>query len=233
MDKDKLSVLESLLFAAAKSLSYKELVEYFEAEDGEIKELVEALKEKYNTSDSGIHVMVNNGRVQFMTNPKNGDRLHEYFQDELTKELSKPSLEALTIIAYRQPISKEELEQIRGVNCSLILRNLLIRGFVDAKEEQGGLVTNYSVTMDFLRYLGISEVSELPDYEKLNSNSDLSKLLEENNNDEEKEASAVPENSEDEEEKLKEGIEEAHEIIEEADEKIEKELNDIGGQEKK
>lgn len=224
MDKDKLSILESLLFAVAKSLSYKELVEYFEAEDGEVKEMVEALKEKYNHEDSGIHVMVNNGRVQFMTNPKNGDRLHEYFQDELSKELSKPSLEALTIIAYRQPISKEELEQIRGVNCSMILRNLLIRGFIDAKEEQGGLVTKYSVTMDFLRYLGISEVKELPKYDELNSNSELQKLLSED------ESIQKEEKSED--TKLKEGIEEAHEIIEEADEKIEQELNDIDEEDK-
>lgn len=224
MDKEKLSVLESLLFAVAKSLSYKELIEYFEAEDGEVKELVEALKEKYNHEDSGIHVMVNNGRVQFMTNPKNGDKLHEYFQDELSKELSKPSLEALTIIAYRQPISKEELEQIRGVNCSLILRNLLIRGFIEAKEEQGGLVTNYSVTMDFLRYLGISEVSELPDYEKLNSNSELQKLLEENQDEKEGEVKDSESNKEESEEELKEEMEEAHEIIEEADEKIEEEL---------
>lgn len=219
MDKKKLSILESLLFAVAKSLTFKELVEYFEAEDGEVKEMVEALQEKYNTEDSGIHVMVNNGRVQFMTNPDNGEKLHQYFEDELSKDLTKPSLETLTIIAYRQPISKEELEQIRGVNCSLIIRNLLIRGFIDSKEEQGGLVTTYSVTMDFLRYLGINSVSELPKYEELNSNSDLARLLtekeEEVKNDDEKPDST------------KEEMEEAHEIIEEADEKIEQELNDI------
>lgn len=223
MDKNKLSILESLLFAVAKSLSYKELVEYFEAEDGEVKELVEALKEKYNTDESGIHVMVNNGRVQFMTNPKNGEKLHEYFEDELSKDLSKPSLETLTIIAYRQPISKEELEQIRGVNCSLILRNLLIRGFVDAKDDQGGLTTTYSVTMDFLRYLGISEVSELPKYDELNSNSELQKLLSETAVEAEKDT-LVPPSAE---EKEKEDLEDAHEIIEDAADEIEEELKNI------
>ncbi|MBT7553409.1 SMC-Scp complex subunit ScpB, partial [bacterium] len=95
-----------------------------------------------------------------------------------TGELSKPSLETLTIVAYRQPIAKEELEQIRGVNCSVILRNLLIRGLVEARESKGDLVPMYSVTIDFLRHLGIDSVEQLPDFAKLNSNENLQALIE-------------------------------------------------------
>lgn len=177
MDNKKLSVLESLLFAAGKALAYKELEKALEVKDKELKELVEALKEKYNQSDSGIHVNVNNSKVQMVSNPDNVKALRGYFKDELTGELTKPSLETLTIIAYRQPISKEELEQIRGVNCSLILRNLLIRGLVEESSDKGSLSTNYSVTMDFLRHLGINSVEELPNFEKLNSDENLHRLL--------------------------------------------------------
>ena len=103
--------------------------------------------------------------------------LKDYFNDELSGDLSKPSLETLTIIAYRQPVSKEELEQIRGVNCSMIIRNLLIRGLIEESTDKESLSINYSVTMDFLKYMGINSVDELSDYEKLNSDENLIKLL--------------------------------------------------------
>ncbi|MCD4760548.1 SMC-Scp complex subunit ScpB, partial [bacterium] len=127
---------------------------------------------------SGIHLTVNNKKVQLASNPDNVKVLKEYFQNEISGELTKPSLETLTVIAYRQPVSKEELEQIRGVNCSLILRNLLIRGLIEENNDKNSLATTYSVTMDFLRHLGVSSVEDLPDYEKLNSNENLVKLLE-------------------------------------------------------
>jgi segregation and condensation protein B len=180
MLKNSLSILESLLLAAGKSLVYKEIKKLLECNDDELKKLLSKLEEKYNTEDSGIHILLNNQKVQFVSNPDNIAVLKEYFNDELSGELSKPSLETLTIIAYRQPISKEELEQIRGVNCSMIIRNLLIRGLIEESTDKDSLSTNYSVTMDFLKYTGINSVEELPDFEKLNSDENLAKLLNDN-----------------------------------------------------
>ncbi|MBU1203034.1 SMC-Scp complex subunit ScpB [Patescibacteria group bacterium] len=178
MEKNKLSELESLLFASGKAMTFKELENFLSAKTGELEEMLESLKQKFNNDESGLHININNKKAQFVSNPKNVTTLRKYFNDELSGELSKPSLETLTIIAYRQPISKEELEQIRGVNCSLILRNLLIRGLVEESTQKGDLSAKYSVTMDFLRHLGINSVQELPDYEKLNSDDNLQKLLE-------------------------------------------------------
>lgn len=180
MNKKKLSVLESLLLAAGKALTFKELEGVMEVKSSELAELLEAVKNKFNNPDSGIQLLINNNKAQFISNPDNVKVLRTYFKDELTGELTKPSLETLTIIAYRQPITKEELEQIRGVNCSLILRNLLIRGLIEENNEKGNLVSTYAVTMDFLRFLGINSVEELSDFDKLNSNENLAKLLEEN-----------------------------------------------------
>ena len=177
MSKNNSSIVESILFATGKTIKYKEIMSFINIKEEELKEIISSIKEKYNKDDSGIHVLDNNSKLQFVTNPDNGKVMQEYFADEITGELSRPSLETITIISYRQPISKEELEQIRGVNCSLILRNLLIRGFVESKSSQGGLLINYSTTTDFLRHLGIDSVKDLPDYEKLNSDDNLQSLI--------------------------------------------------------
>lgn len=180
MKDDKLSIIESLLLAVGRPLAIKELANFLSIDESDWPDIIVALQARHNQPHSGIHVAVNNRQLQLITNPDNGKMLQQYFKDELTGELTKPSVETLTIIAYRQPISKEELEQIRGVNCSLILRNLLIRGLIEANDDTDNLATTYSVTMDFLRHLGISNVVDLPDYEKLNSDTNLQKFLEAN-----------------------------------------------------
>lgn len=172
------SIIESILFAANKPMAVKDLADITKADKSDIEKSLLEIKGRLNHHDSGIFLLENNKKYQLTTNPDHAKILQEYFQTELTGELSKASLETLTIVAYRQPISKEELEQIRGVNCGLILRNLLIRGLVEYREEKGDLVPMYSVTMDFLRHLGISDVKELPDFEKLNSDENLQTLLE-------------------------------------------------------
>jgi len=180
MKQDTLSITESLLLALGKPLAFKELASLLSINNDELNSLIKQLKEKYNKPDSGIQVAINNKKIQLTTNAGNAKILREYFKEEARGELTSPSLETLTIIAYRQPITKEELEQIRGVNCSLILRNLLIRGLVEFQETKADLAPTYSVTMDFVCHLGINSVEELPDYQKLNSDENLQKLLQDN-----------------------------------------------------
>ncbi len=171
------SSIESLLLVSAKPLTYRELAKLTDQETDDIASAVATLQDKYNQSDSGIRLLVNDKQVQLATDPEQTKLIKEYLQSEITGELTRPSLETLTIVAYRQPISKEELEQIRGVNCSLILRNLMIRGLVESREAKGGLTTNYSVTIDFLRFLGITKVEELPDYERLHTHENIQAVL--------------------------------------------------------
>jgi len=85
-------------------------------------------------------------------------------------------LETLTIIAYRGPVTRPEMEQIRGVNCSQILRNLLIKGLVEMEEKNKE--PYYSISVDFLKYLGVSNIQELPDYDKLHQHESLEEFLE-------------------------------------------------------
>lgn len=173
------SKLESILFIAGKPLSFKRLAALAGCKEKEVAEAIIILKEKYNQEESGLQIMIDGKEAQFMTNPRNRALVTEYVKDETTGELTRPSLETLTIIAYRGPITKLEMEQIRGVNCSLILRNLMIRGLIKAEEDKTRADTVYSVSFDFLKFLGIREPSELPDYEKLRANDLLDRLLNE------------------------------------------------------
>lgn len=183
MSEDKTTQkLESILFISNRPLSYKKLTELISVKPEAIKNSAELLKEKYNQS-SGVRVLDNGHSLQLATNPDTGEVVEEFLKKELTGEMTRPQLETLTIIAYRGPILKAELEQIRGVNCSLILRNLLIRGLVEVVTDDEK-VARYQITMDFLRFLGVSSQNELPDYEKLAGHEFISALLNQQNEDE-------------------------------------------------
>jgi len=171
------SQLESLLLVTSKPLSFKKLAEVLNVKPAEVKSAIEELSQEYQANQKGFNLILNNDQAQLVSSPENADLVKQYLKEDLTGELTDPSIETLTIIAYRQPVSKAELEQIRGVNCSLILRNLLIRGLVEADYNKERAATLYSATMDFLKFLGITSVSELPDFEKLNSDENLNKLL--------------------------------------------------------
>ncbi len=171
--KDK---IESLLFIAAKPMSIKQLADLINQPESEIKKAGDELEEEYKSNKRGVQIIKNGSKYQMVSSPDNARLVQEFIKDETTGELSRPSLETLTIIAYRGPIAKSDLDHIRGVNCSLILRNLLIRGLIEAKSDKKG-ETYYNVTFDFIRFLGINDINELPDYEKLNNVESISIAL--------------------------------------------------------
>lgn len=170
--------IESLLFIANRPLSVVKMAEELKADRDQVERAVDELAAKYESDDGGIRLLRNAGSVQMTTAPGTSAAVQEFLKDETTGEMTRPSLETLTIVAYRGPISKAELEEIRGVNCSLILRNLMLRGLVEARGEHGNPGTTYSVTMDFLRFLGVSAVTDLPDYERLSSHENIVRVLE-------------------------------------------------------
>jgi len=171
------SKIESLLFIAARPMNVKKLAEICEADREDVLKILDELAEFYNKGQRGIRLLRNGNDVQLTTAPDVSRLVQDFIKDETTGEMTKPSLEALTVIAYRGPITKAELEQIRGVNCSLILRNLMMRGLVEMNGEPGEPQTTYRVTMDFLRFLGVAGVEDLPDFEKLRSHENVTRIL--------------------------------------------------------
>lgn len=182
------SQIESLLFMAGKPLMVKKMADMLEAKPADVQRTADELVAHYQSEQRGMHVMKIGQSYQMATAPDNSALIETFIKSEQSGELTKPSLETLTIIAYRGPITKSELEQIRGVNCSLILRNLLIRGLIDAKYDKSMVATAYQITMDFLEFLGIASQEALPEYEKLHDDTRLQQLLELEKEREEKDA---------------------------------------------
>ncbi len=169
--------IEALLFVSSKPLTFSRLAKLTGTKEADVRATVELLKEKWNQEESGIRIMENNGSVQLMTAPEHAELVAGFLKDETRGELTRPALETLSIIAYRQPITKPELEQIRGVNCSLILRNLMVRGLISEKEDAKKMAPVYSVTMDFVRLLGMESVEQLPNFAELSTHEYIDDVL--------------------------------------------------------
>ena len=171
------SKLESLLFAAVKPLSLKELTKIVKSKTDEVEQSLKKMALDYQKQGRGLRLVINNKKYQLTTAEDNASLIKEFLHDESSGELSVPSLETLTIIAYRGPISKQELDRIRGVNCSLIIRNLLLRGLIIEKYNKKVDDNFYTVSHDFVRFLGLNELSQLPDYEKLHTPDTLERII--------------------------------------------------------
>jgi len=167
--------IESLLFTAAKPMAIKDLASLINKPVKEVQASCDALMKEYKDEKRGIEIIKNSAKYQMVSAPDQAKLIQEFIKDETVGELTRPSLETLTIIAYRGPISKIDLERIRGVNCSLILRNLLIRGLIEHRTEKKEIY--YNITFDFIRFLGINNIKELPDYERLNTDDSLDRML--------------------------------------------------------
>ncbi|PIR13574.1 SMC-Scp complex subunit ScpB [Candidatus Falkowbacteria bacterium CG11_big_fil_rev_8_21_14_0_20_39_10] len=172
------SKIESLLFISAKPISAKQLADLIKKPTKEIEGAAKELAEDYKKEKRGIEIIKNGSKFQMTSSPENAALVQDFIKDETAGELTRPSLETLTIIAYRGPVAKLDLDRIRGINCSLILRNLLLRGLVESQYDKIKKETYYNITFDFIRFLGLNNIKELPDYERLNKDDTIDRMLE-------------------------------------------------------
>jgi len=171
------SKIESLLFISNHPLSINKLAEILGVPKEEVKNELDILFTEYNSKEKGINIQKIGTNYQMITNSENGKIVADFLKEEVTGELTPASLETLTVIAYRGPITRTELELIRGVNCAIILRNLMMRGLIEEIEDKEQMVSKYQITFDFMKHLGINETAQLTDYAKLNSNEALEQIL--------------------------------------------------------
>ena len=170
-------LIESILFAAARPLSVRKLAELTETKTEEVEDALQTLKSRLEEG-SGLMLQEYGKDFELVTKPETSDAVKKVVKDEEQGELTRASLEALTILAYRGPMTRPELEQVRGIQSALILRNLMIRGLVEQKEDERLGQPTYAVTFDFMKHLGLSSVKDLPDYETLRGNAAISDMLE-------------------------------------------------------
>lgn len=159
--------LESILFLGGDENKIRDLAKFFAISLEDMLKLIEELKE--DRKDTGICIEMENDLVYLVTNPKNGEVIHRYFEQEVKpRKLSAAAMETLSIIAYRQPITKKEIEKIRGVVVDHIVQSLEERNLIHAcgYRDSIGRPKLYEVSAKFLGYMGISSLEELPEYQK-------------------------------------------------------------------
>lgn len=187
MEKAKLkSIIESVLFTNGEPITISHLAKIISVDQKEVKEAIEELKKDYEQGSRGLKIVEKSARVQLVTNPDNASYVQELVKNELYSNLSRTALETLAIIAYREPVSRLDIDAIRGVNSNFILRNLLVRGLIeraDNPNDSRGYL--YSLSMDFLKKIGIGSVKELPDYESLSRNEKIEAIVKNNSDNKE------------------------------------------------
>jgi segregation and condensation protein B len=160
--------IEALLFFKGEGVKIKELMKLLKTDKEDVENALLELKEKL--SDRGIGLIRKEDEVMLGTVSEMSDLIEEIRKEELTKDLGKAGAETLSIVLYKGPITRAEIDYIRGVNSTFILRNLLIRGLVEKvpnpKDQRSFL---YKPTLELLSYLGISGIEELPEFDTVQS----------------------------------------------------------------
>jgi segregation and condensation protein B len=194
--------IEALIFASDKPLAISELVELVNsalgfiedrATEEQVEAAVHAVKEKYDAEFYAFGLVESGGGWQFLTKPEFHKTIAQLNGDKFLKKLSVASIETLSIIAYKQPVTKSEIELIRGVNCDYAVQKLLEKELVvisGRKEDAVGKPLLYSTSKNFMDYFGINSASDLPKIKEVLDN----EIVEATRIEKEEESKATSEN---------------------------------------
>ncbi len=162
------NIIESLLFVSGDAVAIKDIAEKSNVTEKEILNAAKSLQEKYG-EDSGINLLIFNKKLQFCSNPKYADEVSAVLNPIKMRELSRSMLEVAAIIAYKQPVTRIDLEELRGSNSEFALQNLLKLGVIEVvgRKDTVGKPVLFGTTDEFLKRFQISSLDELPDYDEL------------------------------------------------------------------
>lgn len=163
-------IIEALLFTSGDALSYKDISTIMEMEEKEVKGIVSNMKEEYNKDARGLHIIEFNNKIQISTKPCYSQYIKRLVKPGNRQNLSQAALETLAIIAYRQPITKIEVDEIRGVRSDRAISTLMERGLIKecGRKDSPGRPILYGTTEDFLKYFGFKNIKELPELIEFN-----------------------------------------------------------------
>lgn len=163
-DRDRTSILEALLFLSAEPISLSTIKDVIEFPEAEIKRYMEDLMTEYKERNAGLLIVEIANGYQMVTNPEYAVWVKKFKSIYLSSRLSMPALETLAIIAYKQPIIRAEIEQIRGVNSDSAIRTLHEKRLIKimGRKEVPGRPFLYGTTREFLQYFGLKDLTELP-----------------------------------------------------------------------
>lgn len=173
-DQQLITIIEGLLFVAPEPVSVKHLAAAIECPVEQIEVALEQLKE--TCQDRGIRLQRYGERVQLVSAPELTEYIERFLGLSSSSKLSTAALETLAIVAYRQPITRPQIEAIRGVNSDGVLRTLISKGLVEevGRLETVGHPTLFSTTFEFLRHFGLENIKDLPELELPENEADIS-----------------------------------------------------------
>ena len=159
-------ILEGLLFVADEPVTIPQLAETLQIKRSLAREAARLLVEEYR--ERGLRIQYEGEQVQMTTAPQMAPYVERFLGLQFSGKLTVASLETLAIIAYRQPITRPEVETIRGVNCQGVLKNLMARGLIEEVDRMDtvGRPIVYGTTFEFLQYFGLENLAELPKLEE-------------------------------------------------------------------
>ena len=176
MEEDnKLAALEGLLFVVGDDgLSINQMMEILEVNHDEAVELINKLKEEYENINRGIRIHFLGNTFKLTTKQEQQKYYQKLLVNEENNTLSNSALETLAIVAYNEPITRVEVDEIRGVQTAQMIRKLVAKGLLKecGRSELPGRPILYKTTSEFLDYFGLSDISELP---KINPKEELEK----------------------------------------------------------
>ena len=162
------AIIESVLFAAGDAVDAEKLSDILDIDTKSTRALVAALADKYEREKRGIRIIKLEDSFQMCTGREYQDYISKLVEPRRSQSLSNAAMEVLAIVAYKQPVTRAVIEQIRGVSCDTLVNKLLEKNFI---EEVGRLDTPgrpmlFGTTEEFLRSFGIESIMELPDFEE-------------------------------------------------------------------
>ncbi len=164
----KMALTEAILFSKGDPVEIKSLIKFLKISSSEFLQILSALRKKYAQASSGLQIIEKKNKIQLVSKAELGPLLNKFLGQSFNEKLSATTLETLAIIAYRGPITKAQIEYIRGVNSSFALKNLLLKGVIERRENPlDNRSYIYEVNFEFLRKMGLKKVSDLENYEEL------------------------------------------------------------------
>ena len=163
--KERVGIVEAILFVTGNAVEKKEICRAIELTEGELEETLDALESGYDFDRRGLRLLRFGAHVQLATRPDYAPYVEKLLQPVQKQSLSQAVMETLAVIAYRQPVTKAEIEQVRGVKCDYSVQSLMTKGLIEevGRKETLGRPILYGTTDAFLRHFCIASLSELPE----------------------------------------------------------------------
>ena len=160
------SLIESILYYKGEPMSRKELCKLLEVTESTLEEALATLRK--NIEGRGIALIETDDEISLGTAKEASETIEKISKEEMNKEIGKAGLETLTIVAYKGPIGRNAIDNIRGVNSSFILRNLMIRGLIERMQDPNDQRAYlYKPSMELLNFLGLAKIDDLPEYVRI------------------------------------------------------------------